>query len=543
MLHLSKMPILKFRQKGAALIFMAFILGLGAAAYVLKTYNSEAAKAKRDEKSAISLVMAKEALLAYSISRTGAGERPGNMPRPDYFASSESPANYDGDADGGCLDYSKPPNGLPLISSTENMRCLGRLPWRTLGMSIASPTQNDGVGNMPWYAVSANLTAPACITALNSSILSMPYTGYVCGSATNLPYPWLTVKDNLGNIISNRVAAVLLMPNAILSGQARPVTPLAGITNYLEAGNSDFDNEFTVATDLNMNDKLVYITIDELMAAVSRRVSSDISILLNKYNKKNTHFPYAAPLGSSLNNFISSGVAKKGMVPVDITDTCSSTPTTNCNLQPIASIAFTRVSGTAWASDTGACTRSGATCTCAVSAGGSAIGSCTRTTRTFSCNGSGVCTHNVTGTNKYTYTVPSYANVGYPTGACTINPSNLQVAVCTDIGSFSIGLVEPAWFSTNLWQDYLYYEWSPTSSLEAGGRTGIGAVLVGVGEPIVNAPYATKGSPQSRPPVNLTPSLSDYLDSAENVSVNSIYDATSKQRTNNYNDQTFVVSP
>jgi hypothetical protein len=521
------------KQKGAALILIAFILGLGAAVYVLKTYNAEAVRNKQDEKASLILAQAKQAIIAYSISRASAGERPGDMPRPDYFASTEIPANYDGNADGGCLDVTSA-DGLPLINSGANMRCLGRLPWLTIGMTGLDATQNDPLGNMPWYAVSANLVDPTCLKLINPSILSMIYTTYQCNSLTNLPHPWLTVKDSLGNIISSRVAVVLLMPMRTINTQTRPELPLASIGDYLEADNSNFDNIFTLApAGATLNDKLVFITIDELMAAISKRALSDMSILLNKYNKKNTHFPYAAPLGSSLNNFMSSGAATTGMVPVDVTDICNSTPATNCSLQPIASIAFTRVSGTAWTSNTGACTRSGATCTCTVSAGGSAIGSCSRTTRTFSCNSSGVCSHNVTGTNKYTYTVPSYANVNLPTGACTL--SSQQIAVCTNTGTFSIGLVEPDWFSTNLWQDYLYYEFSPTSILKVGTKGNLSAILINTGDTDISETGWTQSRPSS--------DIRDYLDSATNVSNTGQFDAISKKSTSAYNDQPIIVFP
>ena len=75
-----------------------------------------------------------------------------------------------------------------------------------------------------------------------------------------------TVKDALGNIISNRVAVVIILPMASIGAQSRPGSPLAGITSYLEAGNSDFDNVFTLsAANSLFNDRLVFITIDELI--------------------------------------------------------------------------------------------------------------------------------------------------------------------------------------------------------------------------------------------------------------------------------------
>lgn len=566
MLHLSKMPILKFRQKGAALIFMAFILGLGAAVYVLKTFNSDSLKAKRDEKSAITLAMAKEALLAYSISRTGAGDRPGNMPRPDYFASSESPANYDGDADGGCLDATKLPNGLPLISSGENMRCLGRLPWRTLGMSVSNPTQNDGVGNMPWYAVSANLTNPACIKALNSSVLNMPYTSYACGDATKLPYPWLTVKDSQGSVISNRVAAVLLMPNAVLSGQARPDAPLAGITNYLEAGNSDFDNEFTVATNLNMNDKLVYITIDELMAAVEKRVGEQVRSSLKTYQDANGYYPYAAHLGTSL-NFVGESNLKSGFLPIFQTCNYSATDATHRDLSctqamfdtaisGITEVRFYLPSGTFTSRSSGCTLQSSSTrCYC------TGAGSCWNGSLTFSCNAT-KC--NATGSGAAGDIRVRGGNLTFSSGGCSISPltqdattgcpnadsrvtcnSSNGAATASTNSDVALDSYLPAWFKTNEWQKYVYYHITrPASSTLVVGAKPAEALIVTAGGilPIT----ASNGSGQVRPSCNAV-DINNYLDSIENadgdISDTAVYDATSTLRSNSYNDQNFIVAP
>ncbi len=525
---ISRSGNLRLSQKGVVLIFFAFILGLAAAAYLLKAFNITNLQANQDKRASLILANAKEAIIGYSLSRTGAGERPGDMPRPDYFASTETPANYDGETDGGCLDATSA-NGLPLISSGSNMRCLGRLPWKTIGMSNLIPTQNDTLGNMPWYAVSANLVDPTCMKTINPNVLNMVYTSYQCNSTTNLPHPWLTVKDALGNIISNRVAVVIILPMSSIGAQSRPGSPLAGITSYLEAGNSDFDNVFTLsATNSLFNDRLVFITIDELIAAIGRRASSDASMLVKKYQLKNTHFPYAAPLGSMLNNHISSGSNTKGMVPIDVTDTCGCTSSTSCScsFSPITSVAFTRVSGTAWTSSTG-CSRSGATCTC------TGAGSCTRGTRTFSCTASGLCTHNVTGTtNTYTYSVPQYADVYSSNAGCAVSSNQ---AVCMSAGQFTVGLKEPTWFKANLWEDYLYYEWSATPNIQLGARSGLSAILINAG----NTNVSEIGRVQNRP----SSDIRDYLDSTENTNNDTIFDTSNKQKTINYNDQPFVISP
>ena len=282
------------KQRGAALLIAIIILGLAATAFSIEAFKTASLIAQRDTNSAISLADAKAALLGFSLMASGGG-RPGNMPIPDYFASTEVPANYDGIADSGCMDATKS-NGLPLIASSTNMRCLGRLPWQTLGMSISNPSQNDSQGVMPWYAVSANLVDPTCLSLLNPGILNFSYSGYVCSGAT-LPHPWLTVRDSSGNIISNRVAIILMLSGQPLSGQSRLSTPLGDVSNYLDTvivpvgcavpcvpgtySNADFDNEYIMAAGISrstaaINDKMLFITIDELMQLLEKRVAQEV---------------------------------------------------------------------------------------------------------------------------------------------------------------------------------------------------------------------------------------------------------------------------
>ncbi len=477
---------------------------------------------------------------------------------PDYFASTESPVNYDGTSDGGCLDSTKT-NGLPLINNGPNMVCLGRLPWQTIGMAIGHPTQNDVLGAMPWYAVSANLTDPTCMNVINPGILNMTYTGYVCGSNTGLPHPWLTVRDSKGNIISNRVAVVLIFPDQPIGNQARPSSPLADATNYLDTvvvptgcigpcvsgsySNSDLDNDFIMASGLTsanvdqnnqnlantINDKILYITIDELIVELTKRAAGEARTLLNDYKANNkstlpsTQFPYAGILGAALNYNKSNGVSTKGSLPIDVTDTCSCISGTSCtcNFQAITDVSFKRGSGT-WNAKTSYCKYSGATCTC------TGAGSCTRGTRFFSCTSSGLCANNVTGSgNTYTYTVPNQADIVSVNNGCVVSSGKV---VCNAVGSFDVGLKEPTWFKTNLWQDYFYYHQSSLANLQVGTQTSVSALLIGTGS-IIGA--------QIRPSGN----VADYLESSENTDGDNIYDAIGTPHTNIYNDQSFIVAP
>ena len=222
------------------------------------------------------------------------------------------------------------------------------------------------------------------------------------------------------------------------------------------------------------------------------------------------------------------------MLPIDVTDSCAcaSSQACSCSFKPINSVTFTKNSGT-WATSTGACTVATSKCIC------SDAGGCTRGTTFFECNEAGNCRTNQTGVNTFTYALPSYADAKPELLAnlgCSSVGGNID---CSDVGAFTIGLKEAVWFKENSWQDYFYYEWSPTSSLQSGVKTALSAILVGVGVPIINLPFSAKGSAQSRPS-NI---LNDYLDSTENTDDNLIFDVPSKQKSNNYNDQSYIVAP
>lgn len=523
---------LRLSQKGAVLIFLAFILGLGAAAYLLKALNVANLQARQDVKTLKTLGDAKQALISWAVSHEN---RPGQMPFPDR--------NADGDYDGSS-DCNSP------MSTFSYAFLLGQLPIYGQKNPCVSPQVGigddfrDAQGNRLWYAVSRNLVhkyeLPPADPIINPSMIN------------TAAYPWLRVLDKNGVLISDRVAAVIIAPGNPIGAQDRS-SPTPNPTEFLDTfqiGGTTYSNanytlpneDFIIGQDSRnvsnadttyvkpyyFNDQLVFITIDELMTAVNNRAASEASILLNQYRVKNTRYPYAADLGVALDNHVSSGIKNKGMLPIDVTDSCSCSTATSCScsFNPITSVAFTRGGGTAWTSSIG-CTRSGATCTC------TGAGSCTRGTRTFSCDGTGLCTHNVGGaTNQYTYTVPSYADIPITSGGCSITGTQVN---CTNAGTFSIGLKEPPWFKTNLWQDYLYYEWSATSALQLGTKTGLSAILINAG----NLTTSEIGRVQSRPSTDLR----DYLDSTENTNNDTLFDAANKQKTNQYNDQTFVVGP
>lgn len=540
------------KQKGAALIMMAFIIGLAVIAYLLHALDPERLRLEQDKKTMQTLNEAKHALIAWSVAHS---KRPGQMPFPDRNAD----GNYDGNSDCNSpvstFDYNFLIGQLPILGQTNP--CISP----QVGIS---ENFRDAQGNRLWYAVSRNLThiyenTPVTLVhdpVINPDILLYPQNNpdtnnYPAIQSEVRSYPWLKVLDSNGALISDRVAAIIIAPGNAIGGQNRTAAApnssqfldgfVLGGNSYSNASYLVADQAFIMGQDSRtvgvndtrfvkpyyFNDKLVYVTIDELMLALNNRAASEASSFLNQYKAKTGQFPYAAPLNSLLNNHVSGLSSYKGLVPIDGTDlcTCQSQYKCSCSFKPISKVTFTRGSGT-WASTLGACTRYSAKCNC------DGLGSCTNGSEYFACDSTGNCDHNISGSNSFAFTVPDYANIQVLSGGCYISGKQ---AICNDAANLQIGLDVPDWFKDSLWQDFLYYQWSSANDLKVGERGNKNAILISVGPSVINE----LGHLQNRPSLL----IEDYLDSNENINNDQQFDAFTKRKLINYNDQVFIVAP
>lgn len=331
------------RQLGGTLIIILVIMVMGATTFLVSSLSRSTFRTQQNQNSSQLLAQAKEEVMGNIMSSIG-GQIPGNLLSPDDLSSVETPAyNYDGTANNGCLDASKPSStptpGLPLISSGINMRCLGRLPWKAYGMSISSPSESDPSGTMPWYAISANLVDSINVT-FNSDLLN-----------SNPIHPWLTVRDMKGNVLGNRVAIAVMIPSTVLPGQSRPTSPLGGPNQYLDSitvpvgctapctpntyNNYDLDDGYIMGDErrwitdpddpskqiedssYQFNDKLTYVSIDELMPLIEKRVGNEIKKTLNTYYSAWGAFPFAAPFTNPTSSFFTGQTATyNGLLPI-----------------------------------------------------------------------------------------------------------------------------------------------------------------------------------------------------------------------------------
>lgn len=575
------------KQTGAALILIAFLLVLLASSYMVKSLQGITAQSKQDEKTMQALNEAKQALIAWSMSHEYS---PGQMPWPDRGTD----GNYDGSSD--CV-----------TTAFQNSYLLGQLPYLPTTSPCLDPNTGlnvyaglstypgigqeftDAQGNRIWYAVSKNL-----VYDYETSTAPMINPG-ISNTAT-----WLKVLDRNGNLVSDRVAVVLMAPGIPLPNQNR--SGIAGSTAYLDAfeiGLASYNNhtyaitanEFAMGEDYKhvpdsdltftkpylFNDKLVFITIDELIAALERRVGETARAAIKQYEDTNGYYPYASQLGTT-NNFAceltSSGGPglSRGFLPVNH-QSCSYTRNMiaiqtnltcaselfNVNTTEIESIRFDRTSGGTFSlAQSGSCTRNSTTrCTCTGS------GTCgtpdspdVNLGTGIKCSSTGCTSYNMMGSfrvnnSKFRERSGGCAQTTFPTKTNSCSNANAIITCNTSNGTFSncgdqeFASFLPTWFSANQWGSYVYYIMTrPSSATITVGSQLSEAMIATVGRPINNAPFAIKGSAQTRTVVTTRCSqLNEYFDSTENINGDSIFEATSKFPSANYNDQTFMVEP
>lgn len=587
---MSSRPLGRSSQRGMVLILIAFIIGLGAAAFMYKMFNASNLQVAQDEKTMRVLGEAKAALIAWAVSHPNS---PGMMPWPDRNTDTDFDGDsaYDGKSD--CATTAFQPSYL-----------LGQLPWRAQSNPCVMPHTGlgadfrDAQGNRLWYAVSRNMVRDyehSEYPIINPGMANPPHavTPYLRQGGTD-SYPWLRVLDRNGNLLSDRVAAVIIAPGNPLEEQDRS-SSAPDASQYLDKltiGGNTFknydsalvDEDFIMGEDsknlsasdstyvrpYRFNDKLVYITIDELIVAVEARATNTLkNSLLNYYEPASGdrpngrgigYFPYAASLGSSKDYVcITSNTA--GVLPISdisppnftcsynrsgtprITSVSCTTGFTNLN-----SIQFERNANDFNAS-TGACSFNGRVCTC------KGAGSCSRitaTTQAFSCDVAGNClTSATTGSLNGTVTFSggeftsrnSRCSLACADAVCSGNGagSASRANTCNDAifntGSSSL----PTWIMTNKWYDYFYYASSRNGiKLTSGSKVNIDSLLIGTGRSIIAPNSAvSKGASQLRPSC----AVNDYLDSIENTNANQIFDGQSITRTPNYNDHTYIVAP
>lgn len=248
------------KQSGIALIALLVLL-IMAGAYAFYRYaNVGAGRIQQEAKLAATLARAKEALIARAVTDAN---RPGSLPCPDLITNSTGLSNIPGD---GKAD---------MFTMTQCPSYVGWLPWVTLDL----PELLDDSGTRLWYALSPELRDDDSAQPINSDRV---LTQRLDGAAD--------------------IAAIIFAPRAALGSQARPSNNPA---DYLDGENGSGDDRIYISGPLGptFNDMVVAISRQELMAAVEKRVASEVKACLEQHAASTVNtdhtYPWPAPLSNS----------------------------------------------------------------------------------------------------------------------------------------------------------------------------------------------------------------------------------------------------
>lgn len=260
-------------QHGLAMLILVFMIALAFTGFLLSLLNPTTIKIERDKQSARALAEAKDALTGFTMLANVAD--PAYLPNPDLKLTAAIPEGSQSGMAGG-VDIS----------------LLGKLPWRSLGVAALK----DGWGECLWYAVSGRFK-------------TSPHTGALNWDTQGQ----IDVIRQDGSLLATNLAALIIAPGFILSGQDRVLanadTPQCGgnydARNYLDAYNfgnailgevnyfqgspnnraaaNTNNKRFVIAKNDFYNDSFVLITTEDIFRPLILRAdfSSQISALLD----------------------------------------------------------------------------------------------------------------------------------------------------------------------------------------------------------------------------------------------------------------------
>lgn len=254
------------RQRGVGLLVILIIAGVLGVVFVTTVIGGAPNDAQRDDATQVALARAKEALISYAVTYMNdhPDDVPGYLPCPDLGTPSSV---REGAAAGTC--------GAAYTGPALGDNSMGRLPWYTLGIEPL----RDGYGECLWYAVSStykNSPEPAILNW--DSIGRFRIMGGPNGTTVLV-----------GATTADLVVAVIVAPGPAFGSQVRAIdatdAPSCGgnytASNYLDTGPGSVNNAAPAASGQadfiqgartnTFNDRLVYITVQDIWNAVVRR--------------------------------------------------------------------------------------------------------------------------------------------------------------------------------------------------------------------------------------------------------------------------------
>ncbi len=255
-------------QIGATLLIFMLILVVGASYSLLNQLNAATKLYTRQETTSLALAEVKQTLISYAVTYP---ERSGTVDMtagPGYMS---------------CPDTNN--NGSPNTPCRPN--AVGRFPGKFLDVS----NYIDGSGERLWYAISDNFR--------NIGTKFQPM---------NSDAPAQLTVDGITDIV-----AVIIAPGEPGTGQTN--RPSNNITDYLEGDNATTgDNSFTLNS--GGNDVVTYITRQELMAVIEKRILAEVEDRINNYQATHSAFPWLSPFSNpSTSTFKSTAATYEGHIP------------------------------------------------------------------------------------------------------------------------------------------------------------------------------------------------------------------------------------
>ncbi|MEQ1668617.1 MAG: hypothetical protein ABL868_09205, partial [Sulfuriferula sp.] len=155
-----------------------------------------------------------------------------------------------------------------LLTGVQCPSYIGRLPWRTLGLSDI----RDGAGERLWYALSAD-ARDATGNAVNSAVT----TGQ------------LQINTSAQQI------AMIFAPNVTVAQQSRDSTQQNNVSQYLDGSNANGDTHYEarLSDEAAFNDRVRAISQTQLFRQVEKHALQQFAYALQQYDASHHAYPYA----------------------------------------------------------------------------------------------------------------------------------------------------------------------------------------------------------------------------------------------------------
>jgi len=245
-------------QRGGAMLVMLVILVMGITTVFVSSLSNFGIKNERNQRSIDALSIAKDTLIGRAVSDDNL---PGSLPCPDSITNIPG-TNIPND---GIAD---------LLSGTACPSYIGRLPWKTLGISDL----RDGSGERLWYALSPEYRDTP--HSLNSET-----TGSI----------WLT-----GTMPASNLVAIVFAPGQALSNQSRISANQNNYAHYLENATPPSSFQTQSPDDhsggsYTYNDQIILISVDDILSSVEMRIAREGKQCLDAYASAHSNkYPWAA---------------------------------------------------------------------------------------------------------------------------------------------------------------------------------------------------------------------------------------------------------